>query len=464
MQFQVLVIGGGPGGYVAAIRAAQLGLKVGLIEKENLGGVCLNWGCIPSKALLKAAEYYQQIKHSDEFGITCEKVSFDFNRIVQRSRDIASQMNNGIGFLMKKNNIQTFEGTARLISATEVSIQGKTETTTTKVTSDNIIVSTGARPTILPHLEVDYDRVMTYREAINLRELPKRLAIIGAGAIGAEFAYFFNSFGTEVELIELMDRVLPLEDEEVSKELQKAFKKQGIHCHTSTKVEKLEKSAEFVKVFASKNEKTLEFEVDRVLVAIGMRGNSQDLGLEDLGVTIDRSFIKVDEFMHTGVQGIYAVGDVKGPPLLAHVASMEGIVCVESIAGLNPKPIDSESIPGCTYCQPQVASVGLTEKAARERYGDKIKVGRFPFRASGKAKAMGDTTGFVKVIYGEKYGELLGTHIIGSEAAEMIHEALIAKNLETTHHEILRTIHAHPTLSEAFMEATGNAYDEAINL
>lgn len=463
MQFQLVVIGGGPGGYVAAIRAAQLGLKVALVEKEALGGVCLNWGCIPSKALLKAAEHYQNLQHISEFGITVENISFDFNKIVQRSRDIASQMNAGVSFLMKKNKIEVFEGTARLKSAKEVEITGKTNSV---ISAENIIISTGAKPLVLPHLEVDRERVMTYREAINLREFPKRLLIIGAGAIGAEFAYFFNAFGTKVELVELMDRVLPLEDEEISKELQKAFKKQGINCHISTEVKKIEKNQDHVKVTAYQKEKdkTLEFEVDRVLVAIGMRGNSENLGLEALGVTIDRSFIKVDEFMHTGVQGIYAIGDVKGPPLLAHVASMEGIICVESIAGLNPQAIDADTIPACTYCQPQVASVGLTEKAAREQYGDKIKIGRFPFKASGKAKAAGETTGMVKVIYDAKYGELLGTHIIGSEASEMIHEALIAKNLETTYKEILRSIHAHPTFSEAFMEATGNAYDEAINL
>lgn len=460
MQFQVLVIGGGPGGYVAAIRAAQLGLKVGLVEKEHLGGVCLNWGCIPSKALLKAAEHYRHLKELEDFGITCENIKVDFNRVVQRSREIATQMNAGIQFLMKKNKIEVFEGTATLTSPHQVEVKGSQ---TLHLESENIIIATGAKAFTLPHFAVDHERVLLYRDALNLREIPKKLVVIGAGAIGIELAYFYNAFGSEVQVIELAENILPLEDEESSKELAKALKRQGITCHTSTKVEQVEVQKDSVKVSAKKGEKTLEFSADRVLVAIGMRGNSTHLGLEALGIQIENSFIRVDEFMHTGVASIYAIGDVNGPPLLAHVASMEGIICAETIAGLNPQPMDSESIPACTYCQPQVASVGLTEKAARERYG-KIKVGRFPLKASGKAKASGQTTGFVKVIYDEKYGELLGTHIVASEASEMIHEALIAKNLETTYHEILRSIHAHPTLSEAFMEATGNAYDEAINI
>lgn len=460
-NYDIAILGGGPGGYVAAIRAAQLGFKVAVIEKNKLGGVCLNWGCIPTKALLKNAEIYNHIKHSEEFGINLDNIKFDFKKIIKRSRDVALRNSKGVEYLFKKNKINHISGFGKIISngKIEVSKEGKI---TEIVTAKHIIIATGARPRTIPGINIDGKKIITSTEAMLLTEPPKSMLIIGAGAIGVEFAYFYNTFGTKVTLIEMMPSILPIEDKEITKLLESIFKKSGIEILTNSKVEKAS-VGDKVRISLSSDGKQNEVEGDLALMAIGVQGNVENIGLDEIGIRYEKSFIKVDEYYRTNIQGIYAIGDVIGPPLLAHVASAEGITCVEAIAGKNPPVVDYDNVPGCTYCQPQVASIGLTEEEANKR-GFKLKIGRFPFTASGKARAIGETDGLVKLIFDEKYGELLGAHILGSDATEMIAELGVARTLGTTAQEIMKTIHAHPTLSEAVMEAAADAFGEAIHI
>jgi len=460
-QYDVTVIGGGPGGYVAAIRAAQLGMNAVVVERERLGGICLNWGCIPSKALLKSAELYATFKKSEEFGISHKDLKFDFGKIIQRSRDVSDRITKGVEYLMKKNKIEVLSGTGKIIgkNTVEVSSSGKT---TDRIKSKAVIVATGGRPRSIPGVEIDRKKILTSTEAMTLKQQPKSMIIIGGGAIGIEFAYFYNTLGTKVTVIEMMPTILPLEDREMTKIVQSSLKKGGLEIMTDTKVEGVKVGNEVeVTVTSSEGKKTIKGEV--VLMAIGVQGNSENLGLEALGIQIEKSFVKVNEFGQTNVAGIYAIGDVSGPPLLAHVASHEGIVAAEHIAGKAKHGIDRKVFPSCTYCQPQVASVGMTEEAAVAA-GHKIKIGKFPFRPLGKALAIGETEGQVKLIFDEKYGELLGAHIVGSEATEMIAELVTAKALETTYEELWRTMHAHPTLAEAVMEAAGNAYGVSVHI
>jgi dihydrolipoamide dehydrogenase len=460
-QHDIAIIGGGPGGYVAAIRAAQLGLKTAVIEKDKLGGVCLNWGCIPTKALLKNAEIYNHFKHATEFGISYENLQFDFKKIIKRSRDVALRNSKGVEYLFKKHKIDLISGHGKIVGKgkIEVSKDGKPVET---INSKHIIIATGARPRSIPGVEIDRKKIITSSEAMILQEPPKSMLIIGAGAIGVEFAYFFNTFGTKVTLVEMMPNILPIEDKEITKLLESNLKKVGIEILTDTKVEKVI-VGDNVKLSVSTRDGSKEIAGDVALMAIGVQGNVEKIGLDEIGIKYEKSFIKVDEYYKTNVNGIYAIGDIIGPPLLAHVASAEGITCVEAVAGKNPPVVDYENIPGCTYCQPQVASIGLTEDKAIEQ-GYELKIGRFPFAASGKARAIGETDGLVKLIFDAKYGGLLGAHILGSDATEMIAELGVAKTLGTTAHELIKTIHAHPTLSEAVMEAAANAYGEAIHI
>ncbi|GJQ20733.1 MAG: dihydrolipoyl dehydrogenase [Bacteroidia bacterium] len=460
-QYDVTVIGGGPGGYVAAIRAAQLGMKVGLVEADRLGGICLNWGCIPSKALLKSAELYNTMKRSDEFGISHKDLSYDFTKIIKRSRDVSERITKGVEFLMKKNKIDVVKGYGKLTGKNTLSVSNDGKVTDT-IKSKAIVLATGARPRSIPGVEIDRKKIITSTEAMTLKEQPKSMAIIGGGAIGIEFAYFYNAIGTKVTVVEMMPGILPLEDREMTKLVESSLKKSGIEILTRTKVEGV-KAGNDVEVMVSSEEGTKTVKAEVALMAIGVQGNSENLGLEAAGVKAEKGFIKVDEFGRTNVQGIYAIGDVSGPPLLAHVASHEGIVAAEHIAGKAKHGLDRSVFPSCTYCQPQVASVGMTEEAATKA-GYKVRIGKFPFRPLGKALAIGETEGQVKLIFDEKYGELLGAHIVGSEATEMIAELVTAKALETTYEELWRTMHAHPTLSEAVMEAAGNAYGVAIHL
>ncbi|MBI1804073.1 MAG: dihydrolipoyl dehydrogenase [Ignavibacteria bacterium] len=460
-QFDVAIIGGGPGGYVAAIRAAQLGLKTAVIERDKLGGVCLNWGCIPTKALLRNAEMYNHFKHADEWGISYKDLRFDFKKIIERSRKVAQINSKGIEYLFKKNKIEHIPGFGKLIGKGKVEIS-KDGKPTGSVSAPHVIIATGARPRTIPNVTIDGKQVISSTEAMILPEVPKSMAIIGAGAIGVEFAYFYNTFGTKVIIIEMMTNILPIEDKEISRLLESNFKKNGMEIYTEAKVESVKISKE-VTIAVQTKEGRKEFKADVALMAIGIQGNIENIGLETLGVKTEKGWIVVDEYSRTNVEGIYALGDVAGPPWLAHVASREGIVCVETIAGKNPQPIDWENIPGCTYCQPQVASIGMTEERAIAE-GYEVKVGRFPFSASGKARAIGETDGLVKLIFDAKYGELLGAHILGSEATEMIAELGVAKSLATTPSGLYNTIHAHPTLSEAVMEAAENAYGHAIHI
>jgi dihydrolipoamide dehydrogenase len=460
-SYDVAIIGSGPGGYVAAIRAAQLNLKTVLIERENLGGICLNWGCIPTKALLKSAETYALFKEAGSFGIQADKLSFDFNKIIDRSRKVADINSKGVGFLMKKNKIDVRKGQGRVTSASSLEVKGE-DGKTTPLAARHIIISTGGRPRSLPGIEIDGKKIIEYRKAMSLEKKPASMVIVGAGAIGVEFAYFYNQFDTKVTIIEMLDQLLPVEDKEVSDLLAKNFKKNKIDIHTSTKVAGIKKTKNGVIVTYNKNGKEDSIEADIALIATGIQGNVEDLGLEEAGVKTEKSFIPVDQWYQTNVRGIYAIGDITGPPLLAHVASHEGIICVEKIAGHPTHALDYNSIPGCTYCQPQVASIGMTEARAKEA-GHELMIGRFPYAASGKARAIGEREGFVKLIFDKKYGELLGAHIIGAEATELIAELGVAKNLESTAESLLRTIHAHPTLSEMIMEAAGDALGESIN-
>jgi dihydrolipoamide dehydrogenase len=460
-QFDLVIIGSGPGGYVAAIRAAQLGLKTAVIERDKIGGVCLNWGCIPTKALLKSAEVFHHAKNAGEFGINYSDVNFDFSKIIKRSRDVALRNSKGVEYLFKKNKVELISGFGKITGKGKIEIS-KDEKPVETVEAKHIVIATGARPRSIPSVKFDGKNIITSTEAMIPSQLPASLAIIGAGAIGVEFAYFYNAFGTKVTLIEMMPNILPIEDKEISKLLESNFKKSGIEILTEAKVENVA-AGEKPTVTVSIKDGKKEITADVVLVAVGVQGNVENIGLESVGIELERGWIKVDDFGKTNVQGIYAIGDVAGPPWLAHVASKEGIVCVEAIAGKNPQPIDWDNIPGCTYCQPQVASIGLTEEKAIAS-GHAINVGRFPFTASGKARAIGETDGLVKLIFDAKYGELLGAHILGADATEMIAELGIAKALETTPTGIINTIHAHPTLSEAVMEAAENALGHAIHI
>ncbi len=464
-KFQIAILGGGPGGYVAAIRSAQLGFKTVVIDKDNLGGICLNLGCIPTKSLLRNVEIFDNVKtHGKEFGIYTKDLSFNFSEIIKRSRDIADRISKNVEMLIKKNNIDRVRAFGKLISQNEIIVLDKDGKQTESITADNIIIATGARPKVFPNIPVDRKNIITSTEAMSLSEQPKELIIIGAGAIGIEFAYFYSVLGTKVTVIEMMDHILPVEDAEVSQTLEKNFKKRGIDIYTKTMVESAEVKANKVLVTINQNGKKKELTADKVLSAIGVTGNVEGFGLKELGIELFKNHIKVDKKTYqTNIKNIYAIGDVIGPPWLAHVASAEGIHCVEAIKGIKNSDIDYENIPGCTYCQPQVASVGLTEAKAIE-LGYELKIGKFPFMASGKAFAVGEREGFVKLIFDAKYGELLGGHIIGSEATELIAEVVLARAMEATGHSILKTIHAHPTLSESVMEAAANAYGEAIHI
>ncbi len=465
MNFDLIVIGSGPGGYVAAIRAAQLGMNVAIVERESLGGICLNWGCIPTKALLKSAQVFEYIKHASDYGITVEKAKPDFDNIVKRSRGVADGMSKGIQFLMRKNKITVIEGNAKLLRGKMVEVTAA-DGKKSEYASNHIILATGARAKALPNLPIDGTKIIEYRKAMSLEKQPKRLVVVGAGAIGVEFAYFYNTIGTEVTIVEFLEQgLVPREDPEVSKELTKIFKKEGISVLANTSVESVDTSGKTCKV-KTKDRKTgaeSTIECDVVLSAAGVTPNTENLGLEALGITTDRGVVKVDEFYRTNVPGIYAIGDIVPGPALAHVASAEGIICVEAIAGHHPQPLDYNNIPSCTYCWPEIASVGYTEQAAKEA-GYEVKVGKFPFTVSGKAKASGSANGFVKLIFDAKYGEFLGAHMIGANVTEMIAEVVVARKLETTGHEIIRAVHPHPTMSEAVMEAAAAAYGEVIHL
>lgn len=464
-KFDIAVLGGGPGGYVAAIKAAQLGFKTCVIEKDNLGGICLNWGCIPTKALLKSAEVYDLVKNkSKDFGISVENPHFDFTKIVKRSRNVSTKVTKGVEFLMRKNGIVRIKGFGKFISQNEIEVYDEKEKVIETVEADKIIIATGARPKSLPEIPVDREKIITSSEAMTLKKQPEEMIIIGAGAIGVEFAYFYSVLGTKVTIVEMMDTILPIEDKEVSNSLMSNFKKRKINILTKSMVKKAEVKKDKVEVTLDLNGEKKVISADIVLNAIGVTGNIEGFGLEKLGVEIEKNHIKVDkETYKTNVENIYAIGDVIGPPWLAHVASEEGIKCVEGINGEHVAPLDYGAIPGCTYCQPQVASIGLTEAKAIED-GYKVKIGKFPFSASGKSAAIGEREGFVKIVFDEKYGEILGAHIIGSEATELIAELGIAKTLEADFETIVGTIHAHPTLSESIMEAAANAYGESIHI
>ncbi len=465
MNFDLIVVGSGPGGYVAAIRASQLGLKTAIVEKENLGGVCLNWGCIPTKALLKSAQVFEYIQHAEDYGISVQSPKADFNKMISRSRTVAQGMSKGVQFLMKKNQITVIDGYGKLIRGKKVEVT-KADGSKEEVEAKNIIIATGGRAKALPHIPIDHTSVIGYREAMTLEKQPKKMVVIGAGAIGVEFAHFYNAVGTDVTIVEFLEQgLLPREDKDVSKELGKIFKKKGINVMSNASVESVEKKGKgvLVKVKSRKDESIQEIDCDIVLSATGVAPNIEDIGLETLGIKTEKGLIAVDAYYQTNVPGIYAIGDVVAGAALAHVASAEGIICVEKIAGENPHPLDYDNIPSCTYCSPEVASVGMTEVAAKEA-GYEIKLGKFPFSASGKAKAGGVSEGFVKIIYDAKYGELLGAHLIGANVTEMIAEIIVARRLETTGHEMIKSVHPHPTMSEAIMEASAAAYDEVIHL
>jgi len=462
MSYDLIVVGSGPGGYVAAIRASQLGMKVGVVERAELGGICLNWGCIPTKALLKSANVFEYIQHADDYGISVADGKADIKEMVKRSRGVADGMSKGIQFLFKKNKIDHIQGFGKLKNNTTVEVtdaDGKK----TDVTAKNIILALGARSRELPNLKQDGKKIIGYREAMTLDKQPKKMVVVGSGAIGVEFAYFYNAIGTEVTIVEYLPNIVPVEDEEVSKQLARSFKKAGISIMTESSVEKVDTSGTGCKVTVKTKKGEEVIECDVVLSAVGIQANLEGCGLEDVGVIVDGGRIKVDEYYATNIPNVYAIGDCIPGPALAHVASAEGIICVEKIAGHHPEPLDYKNIPGCTYCSPEVASVGYTEASAKEA-GYEIKVGKFPFSASGKASAAGAKDGFVKLIFDAKYGELLGGHMIGANVTEMIAEIVAIRKLETTGHELIKTVHPHPTMSEAVMEAAAAAYDEVIHL
>lgn len=461
-QYDVIVIGAGPGGYVAAIRASQLGFKTAIVEKESLGGICLNWGCIPTKALLKSAQVFDYIKHAEEYGIKVADASADFETIIKRSRGVADGMSKGIGFLMKKNKIDILNGHGKVQPGKKVEVTSA-DGVKTIYDAKHIILATGGRARQLPNLPIDDKYIVGYRKAMVLEKQPEKLVVVGSGAIGVEFAYFYNSIGTKVTIVEFMPRIVPVEDEEVSKQLEKSYKKMGIEIMTNSSVEKVDVVDGKCKVSVKTASGLVTLDADVVLSAVGVQANLEGIGLEETGVKTEKGKVVVDEYYRTNVDGVYAIGDITQGQALAHVASAEGIVCVEKIAGHHPEPLNYGNIPGCTYCQPEIASVGLTEAQAKEQ-GYEIKVGKFPFSASGKASAGGVKDGFVKVIFDAKYGEWLGAHMIGANVTEMIAEVVVARKLETTGHEIIKSVHPHPTMSEAIMEAAAAAYGEVIHL
>ncbi len=462
MSYDVIVVGSGPGGYVTAIRASQLGLKTAVIEKESLGGICLNWGCIPTKALLKSANVFDYINHAADYGISVKDASADFEAIVKRSREVANGMSGGVQFLMKKNKIDVIMGIGKVKPGKKVDVtddKGKT----TEYEAKHIVIATGARSRQLPNLPQDGKKIIGYREALVLPKLPKSMIVVGSGAIGVEFAYFYKSMGVDVTIVEYMPNIVPIEDAEVSKQLERSFKKQGIKIMTNASVEAVDTKGKTCKatVKTKKGEETIEAEI--VLSAVGIEANLEGIGLEEVGIVTDKGKILVNDFYQTNIPGYYAIGDIVPGPALAHVASAEGIICVEKIAGHNPEALDYGNIPGCTYCSPEVASVGMTEEAAKEA-GHEVKIGKFPFSASGKASAAGHKDGFIKLVFDAKYGELLGGHMIGANVTEMIAEIVAVRKLETTGMELIKTVHPHPTMSEAIMEAAAAAYDEVIHM
>jgi dihydrolipoamide dehydrogenase len=462
MKYDVIVIGTGPGGYVTAIRASQLGFKTAVIEKESLGGICLNWGCIPTKALLKSAQVYDYLKHVDEYGLKAEAIDKDFQAVIKRSRGVAEGMSKGISFLMKKNKIDVISGFGKIQTGKKVLVTTEDGKETT-YDADHIIIATGARSRVLPNLPQDGKKVIGYRQAMTLPEQPKKMVVVGSGAIGVEFAHFYNTMGTEVTIVEFMPNIVPVEDGDVSKQFEKSLKKSGVKVMTNASVESVDTSGNGVIATVKTKKGEEKLEADIVLSAVGIKSNIENIGLEDVGIVVDRDKILVNDFYQTNIPGYYAIGDVVPGQALAHVASAEGITCIEKIAGLHTEAIDYGNVPGCTYASPEIASVGMTEAKALEA-GYEIKVGKFPFSASGKASAAGTKDGFVKVIFDAKYGEWLGCHMIGAGVTDMIAEAVLGRKLETTGHEVLKTIHPHPTMSEAVMEAVADAYDEVIHL
>jgi len=461
-HFDVIVLGSGPGGYVTAIRASQLGFKTAIVEKENLGGVCLNWGCIPTKALIKSAQVFEYLQHAEDYGLKASGVDKDFDAVVKRSRNVAGTMSKGVQFLLKKNKIEVINGHGKVLPGKKIAVtdaNGKA----VEYTANNIIVATGARSRELPSLPQDGKKIIGYRQAMTLDKQPEKLIVVGSGAIGIEFAYFYNAMGTDVTVVEYLPNIVPVEDKDISIQLEKSFKKAGVKVMTSSEVTKVDTTGKgvIVTVKTAKGEEILE--ADMVLSAVGIKTNIENIGLEDVGIATDRDKVLVNDFYQTNIPGYYAIGDITAGPALAHVASAEGILCVEKLAGMEVHPLDYGNIPGCTYSSPEIASVGLTEQQAIDK-GLDIKVGKFPFTASGKAVASGTPEGFVKVIFDAKYGEWLGCHMIGAGVTDMIAEAVVARKLETTAHEILKTIHPHPTMSEAVMEAVAAAYDEVIHI
>jgi dihydrolipoamide dehydrogenase len=461
-KYDVIVLGSGPGGYVTAIRASQLGLKTAIIEKESLGGVCLNWGCIPTKALIKSADVFNYLNHAADYGLKADNVDKDFTAVVKRSRDVADGMSKGVQFLLKKNKIDVIMGYGTIKKGKKIEVKAEDGSTST-VEANHIIIATGSKSRILPNLPQDGKKVIGYREAMTLKEQPKKLVVVGSGAIGVEFAYFYNAMGTEVTLIEYLDRIVPVEDIDISKQMERSFKKSGIKVMTSSEVTSVDTSGDGVKVKVKTKKGEEVIEADVVLSAVGIETNLANIGLEEVGISTDRGKVLVNQWYQTNLPGYYAIGDITAGPALAHVASAEGILCVEKIANMHVEPLDYGNIPGCTYSNPEIASVGMTEAHAKEA-GYEIKVGKFPFSASGKASASGTKEGFVKVIFDAKYGEWLGCHMIGAGVTDMIAEAVIARKLETTGHEVLKTVHPHPTMSEAVMEAVADAYGEVIHL
>ena len=460
-EYDVIVLGSGPGGYVTAIRASQLGFKTAIVEKESLGGVCLNWGCIPTKALLKSAQVFEYLKHADDYGLIIKEYDKNFDAVINRSRNVAKGMSKGVQFLMKKNKIDIIEGHGKILPGKKVSVTKNKETTEYK--GQNIIIATGARSREIQSLPQDGKKIIGYREAMTLSKQPKKLVVVGSGAIGIEFAHFYNAMGTDVTIVEYLDRIVPVEDEEISKQLERSFTNSGINILTSTEVKSVDTKGKDIKVILKTNKGEEIITADTILSAVGIKTNIENIGLEEVGIATDQDKILVNDFYQTNIPGYYAIGDVTKGQALAHVASAEGILCVEKIAGHTVEPLDYGNIPGCTYCSPEVASVGLTESQAKEK-GFEIKVGKFPFSASGKAQAGGNSEGFVKVIFDSKYGEWLGCHMIGAGVTDMIAEAVLGRKLETTGSEVLKTVHPHPTMSEAVMEAVADAYDEVIHL